>query len=772
MNIVARLKEIERRGLLGRLSSDKQARWAEYKRRHPEEFAPLKMTPELRRKAEILAQGLRPQKTFGDKAADWAVNTPLGRSLGFAAQGVANAELNPFGYVARATGVDTNPLEARTAGERAIEKASKYGFDMATAAVGGNLAAEAGYLGAGKNALSIGARALLAPNVYLATAGAGGGGAVEGALNPQGEWEKLGANLLGGAVVSNNPLALLTSGNLTKNLRGGLENVVKNPTALKILHKGLNYGDEALAEDLLNKAIPAVRNLNQKTGDTIRGNLTKRVDIPKAVGNAKERYSDFMKQHASDEIMDFTPSKEQLKAMKSQSAAKPEQLTREEADALLRDRATLQKLGIYNDEMSYTPNAVGERLGIQHMLDDDRRSFIGTLNDTMNNPDLTFTQDGKDYYMRKYTNSETGKDFYDFAFKKGNELFDKYPKGKPNGIVKQLKEKTTQNMSLSGNVSQATGRGTNPLTNETINNITPKQGYVNSGIFEKGMRDAVANPDLPNVSTLYDGLNEFQRQQLNEVLKRGLNKTNLKAGSLESMNEVKKELNDIINSSMQTNPNNQLFKNATNDTHHLFGIKDKLNNVLNSSGLKNVDRQFARAKRLDEVYNQGRRFNPNSVNNDELLPSLSPLENNAFTQGLFNKITHNPAANKNLANEALNYEVALSKILPKSQYNKLIPELNRQKVQYNRLTDLGSKAERMLRTPEKEKFFGREQLESKGSMFGTAADLLYGKIRGGIYRKAAKDLLNPNFAGRSDTLWDNNLYLLNDLAQRYAFDED
>lgn len=765
MNIVARLKEIERRGLLGRLSSDKQARWAEYKRRHPEEFAPLKMTPELRRKAEILAQGLRPQKTFGDKAADWAVNTPLGRSLGFAAQGVANAELNPFGYAARATGVDTNPLEARTAGERAIEKASKYGFDMATAAVGGNLAAEAGYLGAGKNALSIGAKALLAPNVYLATAGAGGGGAVEGALNPQSEWGKLGANLLGGTAVSNNPLALLTSGNLTKNLRGGLENVVKNPTALKILHKGLNYGDEALAEDLLNKAIPAVRNLNQKTGDTIRGNLTKRVDIPKAVGNAKERYSDFMKQHASDEIMDFTPSKEQLKAIKPESRYNPnKKLSREEADALLRDRAALQKMGIYNDEASYIGN---DELGINHFLATNRRPFIRTLNNTVNRPDLKYSQNGRDYIAKKYKNSDTGKDFFDLTILENGNLFNKMQTN--DAYMANQFKKTAQDLSLSGRVSN-TLEGNNPVLD--ITNITPKQGYVNSGIFEKGMRNAVANPDLPNVSTLYDGLNEFQRLQLNEVLKRGLNKTNLKAGSLESMNEVKKELNDIINSSMQTNPNNQLFKTATNDTHHLYGIKDKLNNVLNSSGLKNVDRQFARAKRLDEVYNQGRRFNPNSVNNDELLPSLSPLENNAFTQGLFNKITHNPAANKNLANEALNYEVALSKILPKSQYNKLIPELNRQKVQYNRLADLGSKAERMLRTPEKEKFFGREQLESKGSMFGTAADLLYGKIRGGIYRKAAKDLLNPNFTGRSDTLWDNNLYLLNDLAQRYAFDED
>lgn len=772
MNIVARLKEIERRGLLGRLSSDKQARWAEYKRRHPEEFAPLKMTPELRRKAEILAQGLRPQKTFGDKAADWAVNTPLGRSLGFAAQGVANAELNPFGYVARATGVDTNPLEARTAGERAIEKASKYGFDMATATVGGNLAAEAGYLGAGKNALSIGAKALLAPNVYLATAGAGGGGAVEGALNPQSEWGKMGANLLGGAAVSNNPLALLTSGNLTKNLRGGLENVVKNPTALKILHKGLNYGDEALAEDLLNKAIPAVRNLNQKTGDTIRGNLTKRVDIPKAVGNAKERYSDFMKQHASDEIMDFTPSKEQLKAIKPESRYNPnKKLSREEADALLRDRAALQKMGIYNDELSYAPNAIDDRLGIQHFLDEGKKPFIRTLNNTLDKPDIAFSDGKRDFIAKTYQNSDTNKNFMDWIISENGKIVTKYPTD-ANHIANQLK-KSAQNMSLSGRIPLgSTGATYAQLPSETISNITPKQGVVNSVIFEKGMRNAVANPDLPNVSTLYDGLNEFQRLQLNEVLKRGLNKTNLKAGSLESMNEVKKELNDIINSSMQTNPNNQLFKTATNDTHHLYGIKDKLNNVLNSSGLKNVDRQFARAKRLDEVYNQGRRFNPNSVNNDELLPSLSPLENNAFTQGLFNKITHNPAANKNLANEALNYEVALSKILPKSQYNKLIPELNRQKVQYNRLADLGSKAERMLRTPEKEKFFGREQLESKGSMFGTAADLLYGKIRGGIYRKAAKDLLNPNFTGRSDTLWDNNLYLLNDLAQRYAFDED
>ena len=201
-------------------------------------------------------------------------------------------------------------------------------------------------------------------------------------------------------------------------------------------------------------------------------------------------------------------------------------------------------MGIYNDEASYIGN---DELGINHFLATNRRPFIRTLNNTVNRPDLKYSQNGRDYIAKKYKNSDTGKDFFDLTILENGNLFNKMQTN--DAYMANQFKKTAQDLSLSGRVSN-TLEGNNPVLD--ITNITPKQGYVNSGIFEKGMRNAVANPDLPNVSTLYDGLNEFQRLQLNEVLKRGLNKTNLKAGSLESMNEVKKELNDIINSSMQT----------------------------------------------------------------------------------------------------------------------------------------------------------------------------------------------------------------------------
>ena len=237
------------------------------------------------------------------------------------------------------------------------------------------------------------------------------------------------------------------------------------------------------------------------------------------------------------EVLDFTPTREQLAAIKPESKFNPnKKITREEAETLLRDRAVLQKLGIYNDDLSNLPNAVDERLGIQHMLDGDRRSFVRTLNNTVDNPDLTFSQDGKDYFVKKYTDSETGKDFYDFAFTKGNDLFDKYPKQKPNGIINQItdKNKTTQNMSLSSRVSQATGRGTYPLTNETITKI-PRF-------------NAVVNPTLPHVSSVYRDLSPYQSDVLQSAISKGIKNSRYPAGSWDSLNKARRYLNSVSGS--------------------------------------------------------------------------------------------------------------------------------------------------------------------------------------------------------------------------------
>ena len=74
--------------------------------------------------------------------------------------------------------------------------------------------------------------------------------------------------------------------------------------------------------------------------------------------------------------------------------------------------------------------------------------------------------------------------------------------------------------------------------------------------------------------------------------------------------------------------------------------------------------------------------------------------------------------------------------------------LNRQSTRFGRLSELGRAAENRLRVPEGSRFFGREQLESKGSMIGSALDWANNLLRGRAIRRASMDLLDPTFIGR------------------------
>ena len=519
---------------------------------------------------------------------------------------------------------------------------------------------------------------------------------------------------------------------MTAGMKGGLDNVSSNPYAVKILKQGLRNNDD-VAENYLSRVLPATRNINRETAGMVDNALTSRINVPETIAAERARYSEYMSRHGADEVMDFAPTREQMKAIKPESSFNPnKKISREEAEALLRDRAALQKLGIYNDELSSLPNAVDERLGIQHMLDGDRRPFVRTLNNTLDKPDLTFSQDGKDYFVKKYTDGKTGKDFYDFAFTKGNDLFDKYPKEKPNGIINQItdKNKTTQNMSLSGRVSQATGRGTYPLTNEPINRIP--------------LRSVVVNPELPNVSTLYEGLTPWQSGQLDKALKTGFSKTNAKAGSLESLNKAKQEINEAISKAQSTDKPSEVWQ--------LQELKGKFDNAM-PQGLKEVDAGLARAKRLEDAFDKGTHYNPNNVSGSDMIANLSADEQNAFTQGMFKRMTNNSLSGKSLADDALKYENTLSQVLPETIYNPLMQNLNSQSTRFGRLSELGRAAENRLRLPEGTRFFGREQLESKGSLIGSGLDLANNLLRGRAIRNASNNLMNPEFVGAPVESW-------------------
>ena len=87
--------------------------------------------------------------------------------------------------------------------------------------------------------------------------------------------------------------------------------------------------------------------------------------------------------------MNFVPTREQLEAIKPESSFNPNKgLIKSEAETLLRERASQQGLGIYNDELS---NVGNDMLGINHFLGTDRRPFIRTLNNTIEKTDVKFT---------------------------------------------------------------------------------------------------------------------------------------------------------------------------------------------------------------------------------------------------------------------------------------------------------------------------------------------------------------------------------------------
>lgn len=152
------------------------------------------MTDEQRKQAQEMAQQMRPEKTLGDKVSEFLVTNPIARQVGFGLQGIANASLNPAGYVARAAGIDTKPLEAQTAGERATELAGQYGFDAAAIVPTLGLAASSA------PAVAPYVAPLVEGGVPLALTGSTGSALATGIINPESTVGRMATDILGGGL--------------------------------------------------------------------------------------------------------------------------------------------------------------------------------------------------------------------------------------------------------------------------------------------------------------------------------------------------------------------------------------------------------------------------------------------------------------------------------------------------------------------------------------------------------------------------------------------
>ena len=499
---------------------------------------------------------------------------------------------------------------------------------------------------------------------------------------------------------------------MTAGMKGGLDNVSSNPYAVKILKQGLRNNDD-VAENYLKRVLPATRNINRETAGMVDNALTSRINVPETIAAERARYSEYMSRHGADEVLDFAPTREQLASYKAQSSFNPNSYSKAQAENVLRDRAEKSGVEIGGD--------------INHYLKDRKRNeYVRSLSNSLQNPDITYTKGDNSYLIKKYSASE--QPFFDFITKKDGKLWTKFPTD-ANYVSNQLKN-SVQDVSLNGRIVGSNGGLTHSLPPTTTNTIP--------------LRSVVVNPDLPNVSKLYEGLTPFQSGQLDKALKTGISKTNAKAGSLESLNKVKREINEAISKAQSTDKPSEVWQ--------LQELKGKFDNAM-PQGLKEFDAGLARAKRLEDAFDKGTHYNPNNVSGADMIAGLSGEEQNAFTQGMFKRMTNNSLSGKSLADDALKYENTLSQVLPADTYNPLMQGLNRQSTRFGRLSELGRAAENRLRLPEGTRFFGREQLESRDSLIGSGLDLANNLLRGRAIRNASNNLMNPEFFGAPVESW-------------------
>ena len=368
----------------------------------PPELRPL--TEKDKAKALWLASGFRPQgfgaldiAKEGLKGFGQGVVSGLGRVAGGATLGATD-------WLDRKTGGHLASLDADL--QRSAESAGLGGWNKVAkfaSELGGNIQGAGGALVKGLSKAGL-------KGLKLASASGGLEGMAYGATGSD-SLDELPKNVAWGAAFGAAlPFGLHGAGRaaraaakpfssrlMTAGLSGGLSNAVGNPEAVKLLRQGIKNNDD-VAEAYLSRVRPELRGTNSAMSEMFDNSLTSRINVPETIAAERARYGDYMARHGADEVMNFAPTREQLEAIKPESSFNPNKgLIKSEAESLLRERASQQGLGIYNDELS---NVGNDMLGINHFLGTDRRPFIRTLNNTIEKPDVKFTWGGNSIILK------------------------------------------------------------------------------------------------------------------------------------------------------------------------------------------------------------------------------------------------------------------------------------------------------------------------------------------------------------------------------------
>jgi hypothetical protein len=371
---------------------------------------------------------------------------------------------------------------------------------------------------------------------------------------------------------------------MTAGLSGGLSNVVGNPEAVKLLRLGIKNNDD-VAEAYLNRVLSELRGTNIATSEMVDNSLISRISVPETIASERARYGDYMAAHGTDEVMDFAP----IKNIKVYRGG--------DNKAILKSMVRNLEKTDPNFKFRTVKDAKTGRIckDYAHLLSDPERSrYIHTFMDTYKNPQVVKNgfNNGypREYRYSIYVNPEHNNKVYD--------LISKSETGKV--LTKIAREgrhgRESLNRILMPHAHQTSDAGRVVSQSEMF----PSYNSLNSILYG----NIIVNRDLPHVSSLYEGLTPWQMGQLDKALKTGLSKTDMKAGSLESLNKVKQEINEMISKAQATDRPSEVWQ--------LQELKSKFDNAM-PEGLKEVDAGFARAKRLEDAFERNEHYNPNFV---------------------------------------------------------------------------------------------------------------------------------------------------------------
>lgn len=511
-------------------------------------------------------------------------------------------------------------------------------------------------------------------------------------------------------------------------LKSGLENALTDDETVKALKRGAL--DEGIANQLLARESEVKNALNTRSADTIEALTGQRFDIEGAKQANRQAYKDYFADNAEKQILNPRNVEADVNSPEFKAWFGESKIVDESG----------KPLKVYHGTTADFENFDTSKSPIGSWFSNSKKTAESVVNNNLD--DLSFDDSIEKLQSRiyeTYLNIKKPK-IYDVP-----EVFEnsKLPPDTLISLHKDIQkfggsEKLISNLKKQGydGVILKNTKMDNPLGGDDYIVFNPDQikSVYNSGKFVKGsnLYDDKTLSEVINPST------EFQKESLSKALSEANKMTNSKEGTLAHTNEVKKALNDMIDSSMTQGSNMQVKPTAK--TNQLMELKNKLDDLLRqNSEIKNLDTEYSRLAKLDDAYQQGFNANPRSKVN-----LTSDEQKTAFLKGVTDNILSDVKTDSDLSRAIMNKQNVLNKAMGENEYNQLMSNVSDTSSQYDKLRSVLNRARATtgrysnLESPANLRELGDSKYSAALYGLGRLANSIYGITN----RKIAQQIIN------------------------------